>query len=128
MHRKLSNYSIDEILAEDPYILLLMLKEEYEYNIPIMIETIDDLKVASQLLGKLAGAYSYLTQLSVSAKLYIRSAKRDKKSKDYIDDCIDRKAVIDTFTDAIQLQYKAISRMLTIKQQINEELKMTDGS
>ena len=52
---------------------------------------------------------------------------QNKNNKQKVEDAIDRKNVIDTFGEAVGLKYKAISRMLTIKQQINEELKMTDG-
>ena len=79
------------------------------------------------MLGRLTNAYSYVMQLSIQAKRAIREAKRAKKSKDEIDDAIDRKAVIDGFVDIISMQYKAISRIVTIRQQENEELKMTDG-
>ena len=85
------------------------------------------MRMAGKLLGRLANSYSYLMQLSSYAKLDVRTARRDKNNKQKVEDAIVRKNVIDTFGESVGLKYKAISRMLTIKQQINEELKMTDG-
>ena len=82
--KAISKYSVKEILAEEPYHLMELFRNEYGYDIPETIDTVEDMR-------------------------------------------IDRKNVIDTFGEAVGLKYKAISRMLTIKQQINEELKMTDG-
>lgn len=126
-NKELSSCSITEILAEDPNDLMVKLQQEYSYYVPETIETIDDLKKAGRMLGKLANTYSFLTQVSSYAKLEVRQLKRKKEAKDKIEDAIDRKTIIDTFAEVINLQYKAVSRLLTIKQQINEELKMTDG-
>ena len=125
--RPISQYKITEILSEDPFTLLELLRAEYDYEIPETLETIDDLKKAGVLIGKLANTYSYMAQLSSYAKIAVRNAKKEKKDKNEIDDAIDRKTVIDTFAGSIEMKYKAVSRMLTIKQQINEELRMTDG-
>lgn len=127
MERRVSNYTIKEILNEDPNKLLELFQEEYNFIIPETFENVEDLKQAGKMMGKLANAYSYMAQLSAYAKIAVRTAKKNKKTKDEIDDAVDRKAVIDTFVETISMQYKAISRILTIKQQINEELKMTDG-
>lgn len=121
--KKLSEYSVKEILAEDPYTLVTLFSQEYNFEIPEMIDSVDDLKNAGTIIGKLVSAYSYLVQLSVYAKIDVRNAKKNKEDKAKIDDAIDRKAVIDAFVDSVDMKYKAVSRMLTIKQQINEELK-----
>ena len=127
MEKRIADYSVSNIFSEDPLILLELLKKEYDIPIPETLDTVEDLKKAGQLLGQLSNAYSYMAQLSAYAKLQIRKAKRENLGKSQVDDAIDRKAVIDTFADTLNLRYKAVSRMLTIKQQINEELKMTDG-
>lgn len=121
------NLTVTEILKKDPFELMELFQEEYDYEIPETLDSVDDLKYASKLIGKLANAYSYMSQLSVYAKIAVRNFRREKKEKNCIDDAIDRKAVIDTFVGTLEMQYKAVSRMLTIKQQINEELKMTDS-
>lgn len=125
--KAISKYSVKEILAKEPYHLMELFRNEYGYDIPETIDTVEDMRMAGKLLGRLANSYSYLMQLSSYAKLDVRTARRDKNNKQKVEDAIDRKNVIDTFGEAVGLKYKAISRMLTIKQQINEELKMTDG-
>ena len=127
MSKRVTEYTVSEILSEDPVELLNLFKSEYNYQIPETLDSIQDLKQAGRLIGKLMNAYSYMAQLSVYAKIAVRDAKRNKLSKDEIDTAIDRKAVIDVFVETLSMQYKAISRVLTIKQQINEELKMTDS-
>lgn len=122
--KRLSEYKNEELLQEDPNVLMELFQKEYTCQVP---ENADDLRQTAMMLGRLTNAYSYVMQLSIQAKRAIREAKRAKKSKDEIDDAIDRKAVIDGFVDIISMQYKAISRIVTIRQQENEELKMTDG-
>ena len=122
--KRLSEYKNEELLQEDPNVLMELFQKEYTCQVP---ENADDLRQAAMMLGRLTNAYSFVMQLSIQAKRAIREAKRAKKSKDEIDDAIDRKAVIDGFVDIISMQYKAISRIVTIRQQENEELKMTDG-
>lgn len=127
MNKPITNYTVPEILAEDPYKLMELFQAEYNFDIPETLDSVEDLKHAGRLLGQLANTYSYIAQLSVYAKISVRTAKRNKEDKNSVDDAIDRKAVIETFAETIEMQYRAVSRMLTIKQQINEELKMTDG-
>ena len=42
--KKLSEYSVKEILAEDPYTLVTLFSQEYDFEIPEMIDSVDDLK------------------------------------------------------------------------------------
>lgn len=130
-HRRLSDYKTDELFGLDPYELTELLNEEFGYHLIVedgMIESADDLKAAGILMTRLANAFPYLAYLSSIAKIKVRQAKRDKNiKKDEIDDAIDRKEAISNITEAVNMQYNAISRLVTVKQQINEELKMTDG-
>lgn len=122
------NYNVDELLSMEPVKLMNLFEEDFQRDVPEVIETVDELKRAGRALGALAADYSYLAQLSAYAKIDVREKKRNSsKDKDAIEDAIDRKAVIDAFLSSTDMRYKAVSRMLTTKQQINEELKMTDG-
>lgn len=127
MPKKFSDYSIEEVLKEDPKVLAILLEHEYSFSAPETIESIEQLKKAGAMLGKLSNIYSYLIQLISIAKIDVRQKKRQKVEKDIIDDAIDRKDVITNAAEAAKMKYNAISRMLTVKQQVNEELKMTDG-
>ena len=119
--------NIGLLLKEDPFVLLEKLTSAYSYDFPDFIDTPEDMKKAGILLRDLSMAYSYLIYLQSYAKLLVRDLKREKASKDEIDKAVDRKEIISNLAEAIKLNYSTVSRMITIKQQINYELKMTDS-
>ena len=114
----------ENILSLDPEDLLHWLNENFLEEVPIAIDNTDDLKKAGILLGKLTNIYSYLVSLSMFAKLKVREAKKNKDNKEEIDKAVDRKEIINSYADIIKCQYNAISRMVTVKKQIDEEMKM----
>ncbi len=114
----------ENILSLDPEDLLQWLNSNFLEDIPIAINNVEDLKNAGVLLGKLTNIYSYLVSLSMFAKLKVREAKKDKENKENIDKAIDRKEIINSYADVIKCQYNAVSRMVTVKKQIDEEMKM----
>ena len=75
-------------------------------------------------MGKLTNIYSYLVSLSLFAKLKVREAKKDKTNKEEIDKAVDRKEIITSYADIIKCQYNAVSRMVTVKKQIDDEMHM----
>lgn len=123
---KNSNSTIhsETLLNLEPSALLQWLNENYLEDVPPAISTVDDLKNAGILLGRLTNTYSYLVSLSLYAKLKVREVKRNKEEKEIIDNAIDRKEIINSFTDIIKCQYNAVSRMVTVKKQVDEEMKM----
>ena len=114
----------ENILSLDPEDLLQWLNSNFLEDIPIAINNVEDLKNAGVLLGKLTNIYSYLVSLSMFAKLKVREAKKDKENKENIDKAVDRKEIIKSYADVIKCQYNAVSRMVTVKKQIDEEMKM----
>ena len=114
----------DNILSLEPGELLIWLEQNFHDDIPTEISTKEDLKRAGELLGKTTNIYSYLSSLTLYAKLKVREAKRDKLDKDEIDKCIDRRDIIAQYADTLKFQYNAISRMITVKKQIDDEARM----
>ena len=114
----------ENILSLDPEDLLQWLNSNFLEDIPIAINNVEDLKNAGVLLGKLTNIYSYLVSLSMFAKLKVREAKKDKENKENIDKAVDRKEIINSYADVIKCQYNAVSIMVTVKKQIDEEMKM----
>jgi hypothetical protein len=114
----------ENILSLDPEDLLQWLNSNFLEDIPVTVTNIEDLKKAGQMLGELTNIYSYLVSLSLFAKLKVREVKRNKESKDVIDKAVDRKEIINSFADTIKCKYNAVSRMVTVKKQIDEEIKM----
>jgi hypothetical protein len=114
----------ENILTLDPENLLEWLNDNFFEDIPTTITSTEDLRNAGTLLGKLTNIYSYLVSLSMFAKLKVREAKKDKENKENIDKAIDRKEIINSYAEIIKCQYNAVSRMVTVKKQIDEEMKM----
>ena len=105
--------------------LIKWLDKRFYYSIPKGLESIDDMKVAGRLLGQLSNDYSYLAILLSYAKAFVRAEKR--KGKDFklsYEDMIDKRDIIDEMTSVVKMQYQAISRMITVKHDIQEELNM----
>lgn len=106
--------------------LMKWLDKKFYINVPAGLETITDMQQAGKLLGKLSNDYAYLAMLLSYAKTFVRAEKR--KGKDFkatYEDMIDKRDIIDEMTSVVKMQYQAISRMITVKQQIQEELNMT---
>ena len=128
--KRLSDYNTEELFLLNPKDLTDLLWKEYDFQIPFNEETIsiNDMAIVQKLLVQTGNAYSYLSYLSSVAKIKVRQANRSKEmKKEEEEDAIDRKESINNLVDAVKMQYSVISRLITVKQQINEELKMTDG-
>lgn len=117
----MTNY---QLLEMDPVELVDWLESEYLIELPTDVNSLDEMNKAGMLLGKLANTYSYLKILSAYAKLNVRRAKQQKSNKEKIDEAVDRREIFETFADTIKLQYTAVSRMITVRKQMDEESKM----
>lgn len=121
------NDSFNSVLSKDPTELLYWLIETFNTDIPTTIASSDDMKAASETLLNLSGTYSYLMALLSYAKIQTRETKRNK-SKELYEDMVDRKEVIQNFTDVVKQNYSAVSRAVTIYIENNNELKMARGT
>ena len=128
-NNKLSDYNTEELFKLEPLELTELLLAEYNFEIPYNEENISihDLYAAQKLMAQIGNYIPYMAYLNSIAKIKVRKAKRDKLSKDEIDDAIDRKEVINNFYESLNMQYNTVSRLVTVKKMINEELRMTDG-
>lgn len=114
-----------ELLKMDPAELNSWLLENFSYMIPENIDDIEAMKEAGEMLGKIANSYSYIIAMLSFAKVAVRNEKRKgKENKDQAEDMIDRKESLQNMADILKMQYQAISRMITVRKDINEELKM----
>lgn len=118
------NITYSNLLNMKPKDLMIWIEKNYSCDIPTVIETVDDLKNAGVLLGKLTNIYSYLMSMATFAKLSVRESKKMGLTKDEVNDCIDRRDILDNYAATVKMQYTAISRMITVKKQIDEEMKM----
>lgn len=120
----------EQILAMEPTKLQDWLNKEFELTkpIPTEISSIEDMTNAEKMIAVLTNRLSYLSSLGIYAKIAVRAAKRKgKESKEEWEDMVDRQTAINSAEDTIKQQYNAVSRMITVKQEINKELYMSDN-
>lgn len=120
----------EQILKMDPTALQNWLAEEFELEVPLKTEisTIEDMKYAEKMIAILTNRLSYLSSLGIYAKIAVRTAKRKgKEAKEEWENMVDRQAAINAAEDTIKQQYSAISRMITVKQEINKEIFMSEN-
>lgn len=132
--------TINNIVNSDPFELLEWAKENFSCEVPSGINSVSDMGRVGTLLGTLTNEYSYLVSLTTELALYSKMAKlnvptKPKNADDmpyYIEKKEEaeimeqRKKVIECFANMLKQQYNAVSRMLTVYSQTQEELKMTD--
>lgn len=118
------SYNIVQLLKITPNELATWLEKNYLRDIPVSLETPEELKEAGKMLGQLTNDYSFLKTAATFANLAVRDAKRKKLEKNIIDDYISRRDLLDNFADITKAQYNAISRMATVKKQVDDEIKM----
>ena len=102
--------------------LIFYLNELCEVEIPPQVETIDDMKAASKLLSHCASLYSYLLSMQTTAKTLKRQYKRNGE-KIATEDALVREEIFGNYAEIIKTAYSAVSRMVTIKQQIASEMR-----
>ena len=116
----------DTMKNMDPEELNADLIEEYVHEIPVSIETIEDMTKAGRLMGILTNNYAYLLAALNPFKIWVKAAKASEDKKEY-EKMVMRRDSVEAIVDILKQQYNALSRLITIKQEINNELKMTDG-
>ena len=105
--------------------LLDGLRDSVLVDIPLGIQSEDDMKRIEYLLGKLANDYTYVITLGGYAKNYVRQLKRQgKEYQTEYEDMMDKRDTLEGIASAIKIQYQAVSRMLTVRIQQREEMDM----
>ena len=103
--------------------------ETFRVEIPSIIETIEDMQQAARLLARLTNIYSYFMSLGVYAKIAVRAEKKKgKENKEVYELMIDRQYAISSAIDTTKMAYNCLSRLITIKQEINKEINMSNNS
>ena len=119
-------YTYSQIFQMDPCELNLWLVETFPCEIPTCIDSVEAFTKAGNLLGDLTNKYTYLASTLSFLKIETKNEKRKGKGQD-ADDMMLRRDAFQNMTDIIKQQYNAVSRIITVKQEINNELKMTGG-
>lgn len=112
-----------EIFNMNPSELNEWLINTFSCEVPTCIDSIDEFQRAGNLLGELTNKYTYLASVLTFLKIEVKNSKRKGKGID-AEDMMLRRDAFQSMTDIVKQQYNAVSRIITVKQEINNELKM----
>ena len=86
-------------------------------------ETIDDLNQISEMLPKLVNLYSFFMSIESMLKAKNRELKRTG-DKEAVADIVDKTFIVHNACEVIKMKQKTLSRLITIKQMVNDEIHM----
>ena len=125
-------YDYKYLSSMDPFELLYYIEEGFLKEIPEQVDTIEDMVLVQKLFPEITNAYSYINAALAHVKLLTRKLKgikdiekTDESKKNY-DDMVSRRDVLETASDILKQQYSALSRAITVRQEINREINMGD--
>lgn len=115
----------ENILGMEPKALIRWLDDNFNGTVMSDIQTVEELDAAKRCLSVLTNKYSYLASMTLFAKVAARGLKRKgKEFKELYEDMIDRRDALDEMARVVLQQYNTVSRMITVKLEINKELEM----
>lgn len=117
--------SFEELMSMDTESFFEWITYNFNTDMIDAVETEDDMRQASKMISRAIGNYSYLSSLLAYLKIKVRQEKRNK-NKEIYEDLIDKREVVQEMVDATKMLYNGISRMVTIKIEIDKEMNMTD--
>ena len=117
--------NIMTIAQADPEELAIEMVKKYCITLPEEIETPEDLTEAGRLLGYLANNKTFLFSLLTYLKVRARAEKnRGKENKRTAEEMAMRRDVVELILDSVKGQYDAISRMVTVRKNKIDEMRM----
>lgn len=117
-------YTAAEMLQMDPQELLNYITATCVVTIPISIETPDEERVAADSLAKASAYYSFLSPLRLQARILKRTLKQQGADKRTVEDMLTREEIFDMQMQVMQQTYNTVSRLFTVKAQLNKEFEM----
>ena len=124
---RFDDYSMEELLSMPPEELMAAASNRFKLDLPPSIDTVDNLNKLAKLMSKSISEYSYLINMAQIARMRKRALKRSGADKFTVEDALTREEIFTNYAEIMKAAYQAASRMITVKQEINEELKFTDG-
>lgn len=113
-----------DLLSLEPVDLMEYLTENFSIQVPSAVTTAEDLEQAARILSQAYSYYSFLTSMRMTARLQKRELKNQKESRAEIEKMLAREEAFEMQAGIAKHAYDTVSRMVTIKQQINQEMKM----
>jgi len=115
--------TINDILTMDVLELNCYLMDTFACSIPEKMETVEDMDNLSNLLMLFANQYSYLMSCLSYLKIYTKNMKQNNL-KDEAAEMMMRRDSFQMAVDIVKQKYAAVSRVITVKQEINREMSM----
>lgn len=116
--------SANDLLSMEPMSLAEYLQNHFALMVPFSLTTPEDLRRASEILSSAANSYSFLSNMRIMARVQKRALKRKKESAEKVEDMLAREELFENQAAVVRQVYEATSRMVTVKQQIDQEMKM----
>ena len=91
--------------------------------LPEKCDTVEDLNRIANILPSLTTKYSYLMSLEAFIKAMNREEKR-AGNKEKVADLVDKAFIVHSATECVKTQQKTLSRLITVKQMVNDEINM----
>ena len=116
--------TIYQLAESDPEELTQFLIRRYTIRIPETIDSLDGLREASGLLGRLANEKTFLYSLLSFLKVRARILK-GKGDKTAAEQMAMRRDSTELILDGVKSQYDAVSRMVTVYKMQLDEMRMS---
>lgn len=116
--KDVGNLPIMDLIAHLDHML-----EEIE-DIPLSMETKKEMLQIQRIMSQCDGLYAYFNAMAIKFKMIKKVYKSSAEEKYKAADAMDREDVFRSYAETVKFRYNAASRMVTVKQQFIEELKM----
>lgn len=120
----MENYTSKDLFQMEPEQLIRYLNQLCKVEIPKTVETVEDMQEAANILARLGPLYAFLSNMEMTANVQKRMLKKNKEQKEQYEEAITREYIFGSYGEQVKMLYQTVSRLLTIKSQINQELKM----
>lgn len=118
----------NDILSLPHEELIETLANMCDIELPATVDTIEEVREAGKALSKLGPLYSYLVNMKMRANLMKRLYKKKKEDKENYENAIATEAILDAYVDQVKMLYNTASRLITVRQMVNDELKFLKGT
>lgn len=118
---------IKRIISSSPEEVMDWALKEYFTPMYNTFETPEALCKISEDMVMLVNQYSYLASVLSVLKVECRNKKNCGDKKKY-EELIDKRDIIQRALDSVKLKQSVLSRMVTIKQEIDKEINMSKAS
>lgn len=130
-----TTYSRSDLLKLEPLKLHEYLTDNFTITIPDRLDSVEEVSRTAELISRATAYYSFLESMRVEANLKKTIYKDSAAITDDPDlkkayqkesaNMLKREQIFESMVKITDRTYQGISRMITIKQQVNKEIEMS---